>query len=704
MSVPITLRRLQGLVLCLLTLTPGVARSDGYSSYGLPGLIDMPSATTAPDGHLSWTTSKLSKTTRNSVHFQITPRLSGVFRYSILRGFFGPDNPSEIDLKDRSFDLHYLLRDETERLPAIAFGLRDFGGTGIFAGEYVVATKHFMQERLAVTAGIGWGRLASHGGFDNPLAVFSDAFLRRPSGFSGIEDTGRVAFETFFRGDAALFGGVEYQVNDRLRLMAEYSSDAYEQESRRMGYEYRSPFNVGFSYQATKNLTAHGSVVGGTTVGFGLTYVIDPARPRFAGGIERNMPALRPQSDIASLGWSADDIGGARSRLQGALQGQGLQLESFRQDATRASIVLGNPTFRANAEAIGRSARIMANTLPAAIETFDITLVTGGVPTSRTTLRRSDLYDLEHAWDGSWQSFVRADISDAPTRLPPEPGVYPALSWSVLPYLSTALFDPDAPLRADYGLEAVLTYTVSPGLSFSGTIRQKVAGNLDESTRLSNSVLPFVRSDAALYDKLDGPRVTRLTADYQFRPGANLYGRVSAGYFETMYAGVSSELLWYPQGSRLALGGEINYVAKRSPDDRLGLTDYRIATGHLSAYYDLGKGYLGQVDAGRYLGGDWGATFAVDREFNNGFRVGAFFTLTDVPFDDFGEGSFDKGIRISVPITWLTGEPSRGAFKQTVRPILRDGGARVEIANRLYSQVRDSNAAELEQQWGKFWK
>ena len=45
-----------------------------------------------------------------------------------------------------------------------------------------------------------------------------------------------------------------------------------------------------------------------------------------------------------------------------------------------------------------------------------------------------------------------------------------------------------------------------------------------------------------------------------------------------------------------------------------------------------------KVDAGRYLAGDWGATFALDREFDNGWKVGAYFTLTDMPFDEFGEG------------------------------------------------------------------
>lgn len=154
----------------------------------------------------------------------------------------------------------------------------------------------------------------------------------------------------------------------------------------------------------------------------------------------------------------------------------------------------------------------------------------------------------------------------------------------------------------------------------------------------------------------------------------------------------------------LALGAEVNFSKQREFDQLFGFRDYDIVTGHASAYYDFGGGYLGQVDAGRYLAGDWGATFSLDREFNNGFKVGAFFTLTDVPFDDFGEGAFDKGIRFSIPITWIAGAPSKDNFSTTVRPVLRDGGARLDIRNRLYEVVRGSQTQELEDRWGRFWR
>ncbi|WP_444459968.1 YjbH domain-containing protein [Rhodobacter capsulatus] len=691
---------LTGLALAALTGFSAPARAEGLSSYGTPGLIDMPAATAAPDGTLAWTSSFLGGHTRNTLQFQITPRLSGVFRYSILRGYF--DTP-EADLYDRSFDLHYVFRTESPRFPALAVGLRDFGGTGVFGAEYLVATKRFLDNRLALSGGIGWGRLGSYHGFRNPLAVLGERFETRP-GLTSLSETGRVSFNRFFRGEAALFGGLSYQLNDRLQLAVEYSSDAYRREVASMGFAHRSPVNFGLSWQASEALTLTAAVIGGAQLGLGFSYQLDPRAPRAPGGRERAVPPLLPRAEIAALGWPEKDTGASRSRLASALARDGLRLESYAEDGARARIVLANPGFRAAPQALGRAARAMANSLPAGIERFEITLTAQGMPTTQAAFRRADLHQLEHAWDGSWQSFARAQITDAPARLAPDPGVYPALDWSLLPYVRTALFDPDSPLRADVGLAASASYRLAPGLSVETLIRQKAFGTLDQSSRISNSIQPHVRSDAPLYDKLSGPQLVQLSADYLVRPGGDLYGRVSAGYFEQMFAGVSGEILWYPQGSRLALGAELNHLVQRDPAARLGLGDYRVTSGHASAYYDFGDSYRGQLDLGRYLAGDWGGTLTLAREFDNGFRVAAFFTLTGISFDDFGEGSFDKGISLTIPLDWLTGEPSRRGFAQTIRPIQRDGGARVAIAHRLYEEVRGTNAQTLSDQWGKFWR
>jgi len=84
--------------------------------------------------------------------------------------------------------------------------------------------------------------------------------------------------------------------------------------------------------------------------------------------------------------------------------------------------------------------------------------------------------------------------------------------------------------------------------------------------------------------------------------------------------------------------------------------------------------------------------------------VGAFFTLTDVSAEDFGEGSFDKGIRVSMPLSWFLGKPNRQTLGTTIRPIQRDGGQRLTVPGRLYGQVRDAHARALKAQWARAWE
>jgi len=78
-----------------------------------------------------------------------------------------------------------------------------------------------------------------------------------------------------------------------------------------------------------------------------------------------------------------------------------------------------------------------------------------------------------------------------------------------------------------------------------------------------------------------------------------------------MFGGVSGEILWKPTSSNLALGIEINYARQRDFDSQLGFLDYGVVTGHASAYLTWGNGFFTQVDVGRYLAGDWGATFTL---------------------------------------------------------------------------------------------
>ncbi|SMX44744.1 YjbH domain-containing protein [Actibacterium lipolyticum] len=700
----------------LVALSPAGALADNagkpkLSFYGAPGLVEMPTAESMPDGQLAVTLTHFGGTTRNTLSFQITDRLSGSFRYAHLDGF---RSFNETELYDRSFDIAYRLVDEGRIRPSIAVGLRDFAGTGVYGSEYVVATKS-VHPRLKVTGGIGWGRLGSYNGFTNPLGAIAETLETRP-GNRGIEDTGQVSFEQYFRGDAAFFGGVEWQYSDRLSLFVEYSSDDYVRETQvNSMFVKSSPLNFGLKYSFKNGLDLGGYYLYGEEIGAVISYSLNPKQPPMPGGRESAPPVIYPRNgSVAAASWSQewvtqpDQVAQTRKNVAAGLDQQGVELEALVLTGDSATLRIRNQTYDAAPQAIGRTARSLTQTLPASVETITIIPVVEGMRISAVTLKRSDLEELETQVDGSWQSYIRADIADASAfkfkRSDLAAGAYPDFSYKFGAYLSPSFFDPDQPIRADVGAELNLSYTPAPGLVFSTKLRQKLAGNLGDSARVSDSVLPHVRSDAALYEQDSDFEISNLTAEYFFRPTKDVFGRVTVGYLERMFGGVSGELLWKPVSSRLALGAELNYARQRDFDIGFGFQDYDVVTGHASAYYNFGNGFLGQVDAGRYLAGDYGATFTLDREFANGWRIGAFFTLTDVSFEEFGEGSFDKGIRLYAPVSWVTGEPSQKGFGTTIRPLTRDGGARLDVRNRLYEVTRGFQDPILSDRWGKFWR
>ena len=146
-----------------------------------------------------------------------------------------------------------------------------------------------------------------------------------------------------------------------------------------------------------------------------------------------------------------------------------------------------------------------------------------------------------------------------------------------------------------------------------------------------------------------------------------------------MFSGVGGEVLWWPSKSRFALGLSIAQVRQRDYDKSFDHLDYEVTTGFLSGYwatpwynYDLA------IHAGRYLAKDSGITFDLRRTFRNGWQVGLFATKTDVSSEEFGEGSFDKGFYFQVPLEGLFGDRARATASTRVRPVLRDGGQRLE--------------------------
>ncbi len=696
-----------------LTALTVYAQADDYQRnrlsfglYGSPGLIDMPTAEVPPDATLAGTFAHFNGTSRSTLYFQILPRLSGSFRYSSVEDYLGPNRGT---LFDRSFDLRYQLLTETDRRPSVVVGLQDFIGTGIYNGEYIVATKT-VATGLKVTAGLGWGRLATENAFGT--------LGTRPGGFTG--QGGLPEFDRFFQGDVAGFGGISYAPSDRLNLKLEYSSDGYDREVAGGKVTKTSPWNFGLDYRFKRGGQLSVYHVLGTEVGAQLTFVTNPKTAGIPGGSEPSgLPvAPRARGSAADLGWTTDPQRGqaAKTSLAQLVAKEGMIVEAITLEANKATVRLVNPRFGAPSQAFGRVARAMTRSLPASVETFEIIPVVLGMPMSAVIFRRSDIERLEH--EPANEILARTTFVDAYGRAPaPDQGTYPQFKWSIAPYVQVSVFDPDNPVRADGGLRAAADFRITPNIHLSGSVTKKLTGNLDKVERVEKSNLPRVRTDHAEYSAQGDPAIEYLHFAHYGRPAKDFYSRITVGYLEQMYGGASAELMWKPVTSRLALGAEVNYVMRRDFDQLFGFQsmttidpvtgikrDIPNVNGHVSAYYAFGNGFHGQVDVGRYLAGDYGATVSLDREFANGWRIGAYATFTNASFEDFGEGSFDKGIRFSLPLASFFGQPSRRSNDIVIQSLSRDGGARLNVNGRLYEQVRDYHKPDAVNSWGRFWR
>jgi hypothetical protein len=254
------------------------------------------------------------------------------------------------------------------------------------------------------------------------------------------------------------------------------------------------------------------------------------------------------------------------------------------------------------------------------------------------------------------------------------------------------LFDPDSPLAYQFYLNLATHYNLPMGWRIKGAYAFDMYNTFDELNRPSTSVLPHVRSDGLKYLKEDENRLSYLYFEKRDSFNSLLHYRLFAGVLEQMYSGVGGEILYQPFKSRLAFGLSGNWVQQRDYDDDFATLDYSTTTAHASVYWATPFHDIDvAVHAGKYLAKDYGATFEVRRTFDNGWMIGLWATLTDVPFDTFGEGSFDKGMFFEVPIDNLFGTGKRSSFTSRIRPIQRDGGARLEgYSGKMWWDLRDS--------------
>lgn len=670
------------------------ARAEGIGTMGLPGLVEMPTARMAPDAEISASLTVLPDARRTVLSFQALPWAQASFRYAGIGDEGGYVQSSGYATWDRSFDLRLRLLREGRYLPEVTLGFQDVIGTGIYSGEYLVATKGFGPD-LELSAGLGWGRLATA----SPRIEGGT----RP-GATGGSFGGEVRTDSFFRGDVGGFGGLSWASPlEGVTLLAELSADDF---SREVGFGVSpsdSRLNMGLRYDLGKHASLGAYHIGGQGFAVQIAARINPKAP-FPSSLTAGGP--RPLSAEATANpASRQEANAPPPNLREDLRTQGVDVTHFSKAPDLCRMQIENRRNVHSGKAVGRSLRAIAMHPDLECAEIEVVLAVDGLQTARLRTTRAQVHLLD-------QGAAAAEALVAEALLPAEPAPMGAPSlaewhkFTLRPYLRTSFFDPDKPVYLDTGLRVRGDMRITPKTRLKGAVAQSVAGTFDEMFRGPKGRLPHVRTDFVAYAKggLTGPRIETLYLEHLEQLSPALFARATAGYLEPMYAGLSSEVLWMPSGLPLALGAEINLVqarAYRQLFETRDLPGLAKANGHLSLYWQTPlEGFEAQIDVGRYLAGDTGATLRLARKFANGWEVGGFATRTSASAADFGEGAYDKGIFVTLPLAAFLPRETRDVRRQVIRSLSGDGGQRLSVEGRLYERLERDRRDALLRNWG----
>ena len=190
---------------------------NSYNNHGVVGLINMPSARFfnesvhgitlydgTPDQKITLTSSPYDWFEASFFYTNIQNKPYPFYEYQ--------------DYKDKGFNLKLRIKEEGI-LPAVAIGINDIAGTGLYSSEYIVAS--YGIKKLDLHFGIAWGTLnGADQKIRNPLIDFDSSFENRPTTYEGAG--GQFQASRYFSSEeVSPFFGISYSLNEKTLLKFE---------------------------------------------------------------------------------------------------------------------------------------------------------------------------------------------------------------------------------------------------------------------------------------------------------------------------------------------------------------------------------------------------------------------------------------------------------------------------------------------------
>lgn len=610
---------------------------NSFNNHGSVGLINTPTArffNEAVHGITIYDGTPDQKITLTSNPYDW---LEASFFYTNVQGLPYPGYEYQ-DYKDKGFNVKIRLKEEGV-FPALAIGMNDFAGTGLYSSEYIVASQGI--NNLDLHFGIGWDRLGGDNGrIKNPLIYIHDSFEERDSdrGRGGKLEPGK-----YFSGQTVTpFYGISYVIKDDLIFKIE--KDPTDTEGSRLKFDERnSDYSISLDYSFNDYFDIGFSYERGNYFSIRFVYKNDPSTS--IQKYEYKEPeATSGENQYTKLIKNLEENGIGVERIVESSRSIGLDLTQFvHSDIRLIEEIISEATMNAGIKKDVKKDLNIANL--------------------------KAISELDEEFENTTKLIYQRDTR---RRINTDTGL------RFRPFLASR----EEFFKGALLIENNTEFIIRENLFFNTNLKYNLVNNFDNLRFPPVDTYPAqVRSDIKQYllnmDK--GILIGRAQFDYYITPKENHHFMATAGILEDMFSGVGLEYLYSKPNLNYAYGFEIFDVKKRDYDWSFGHLNYRNTTYTANLYYrNYGSiPFDMKISAGEYLAGDIGSTIEFSRTFKSGINFGVFATFTDVSFDQFGEGSFDKGIFFNIPIY--------GNFiNYTWRPLTKDPGAKLVRRNTLH--------------------
>ena len=621
------------------------------NAFGTKGTLFTPSAYFNEVGSLSMGYSRTESFSRANLLAQPYDWLEFSLFYSDIPELSWSASLGQ-SYKDKGFNAKFLLKQETDLLPQVAIGFSDFVGTGLFSGEYIVFSKK--NKSIEFSMGMGWGIYSRGITINNPLSAIDDRFDSRNDLYDST--IGEFDFDDYFSGnEAAIFSSLSYS-NQNHKFSLEISPIEF--KGRGQLENKLSRYYLGYSYKFDKNLENSLFVGDRGDLVFSINFT-DSFANRQNNSYKK--PTRKTDKRLANLVIS--------------LQENDISLKNLYIDKkNRLNIGIRQNSYLDRRKSVSNT---VASLDYADMDSFEEIVITNYLFGQKVT----DDYVTKSV---QGEEYIKKTSRDEEILIFENNESFPRSTFNFSPSLRTMLAAREGFLHQGLFLDSFFKHYFAENLFIDSKLTYSLADNFDDLILEPVTTYPnLVRSDIKKYLQSIGDKVSieRLEVNYLNKSGDNHY-LFKAGIFELMFAGYGMEYLKINRFKNIGYGFEAYEVKKREYSVDFDLMDYKTITGHLNLYHYFDPlNMTTHISWGKYLAGDKGYTVDVSRRFANGLKFGFYFSLTDVTFEQFGEGSFDKGIYFQLPIKSIYGKPYTGF---TWSPLTKDPAQKLLVSNRLF--------------------